>query len=728
MHGHARLLGRTLCHLAGFLFLLPSMNAVAGTVLTASFDAGSDGFTYADDVFRQTTPPQPQPTYATGSYVATEGFSGGGLRVVVGGVDSVEVTTGMSGGWSKPFTLGTAGTVNVSLRYRLVFSKSYESGEFGEALVSIDDVLVGPGTPGVDYLERFTGADQNPPTALDSGWKQVSFNVAGLGAGTHTLRVGGYNNMKTASNEKTTIRFDDILVTSAECGAGLLFSDDFNDGNFTGWSIVNNSGTASNWSVIGGEFNQQNAVGKFALSYPTGSYAVYTAGTQLTTFNLCVDITPVTDTSSGRDTVGVMFRYKNANNYYRFIMSRRQGYSRLEKRVNGTFTTLAHDGRGFTFDTPHRIEVEAALSGRIFVYRNGEPLFAVTDTSFTSGRVALFTQNQVNFDNVVVSDVTLSPRLIGSVPVAKSIIPSDAVAVSAVARNVPSGGRVQFVLDGVPPFIDDASQPYAGTFFAVSPGDHIVTSRIVDSAGAPINDGAGLDFDINDRVGVGGEYFVAFGDSITRGDGDGDPSDNDSSDGRNIGEGYTPILNNLLSTAVFPRPVTVMSEGIGGTTSTNGLSRLSQTIARHSQSEYWLILFGTNDSGGATPLPSGVGLVPGQAGYAGSYKDKMQQIIDGLLGANPAKTPLLAKVPIVNNPSSVSRNMLIQEYNAVIGELVSANAIPVVPPDFYDYFEDHLTGSLDPQFSDELHPNGVGYQNMAALWRDAIIASGILGP
>ena len=57
----------------------------------------------------------------------------------------------------------------------------------------------------------------------------------------------------------------------------------------------------------------------------------------------------------------------------------------------------------------------------------------------------------------------------------------------------------------------------------------------------------------------------------------------------------------------------------------------------------------------------------------------------------------------------------LQEYNQVIDELVAANTIGVMPPDFYCYFENNPA-----QIADGLHPNGLGYQSMAQGWLDVL--------
>lgn len=167
-------------------------------VITESDAGGGDaeppavgGFSYSDDTFRGTK----NPGYASGS---TEG---GAMKVSLGGIDTVDITNGMSGGWKSTFKTGTSGKVEINLMYRLITSR-YDSDECGQAMVAIDGKFIG--LDGADYLERICGEG-------DSGWQQVTLNVS-LTAGSHTLIVGGYNNKKTSSGEATEILFDNIEI------------------------------------------------------------------------------------------------------------------------------------------------------------------------------------------------------------------------------------------------------------------------------------------------------------------------------------------------------------------------------------------------------------------------------------------------------------------------------------------------------------------------------------
>jgi lysophospholipase L1-like esterase len=210
-------------------------------------------------------------------------------------------------------------------------------------------------------------------------------------------------------------------------------------------------------------------------------------------------------------------------------------------------------------------------------------------------------------------------------------------------------------------------------------------------------------------VGIGND-FVAMGDSITVGLFDDFPSDDTSQDGRNTRGGFEPVLNNLR-TAAKHYPQTVVDEGVGGATSSDGVTYIPFQLSHYPDAQYFLIQYGTNDPG--IPIPSGLGLHPGDAGYAGSFNDNMQRIITAVKTAG--KLPYLAKVPFANG-NFTSRDPLYQQYNQVIDQLVATNNITVIPPDLYSWFQAHPS----QLGSDGLHPTGIGYQSMATLWFNAL--------
>jgi lysophospholipase L1-like esterase len=200
------------------------------------------------------------------------------------------------------------------------------------------------------------------------------------------------------------------------------------------------------------------------------------------------------------------------------------------------------------------------------------------------------------------------------------------------------------------------------------------------------------------------------------------PYDDISQDGFSTGGGYEPVLNDFLSISAGYSNI-IKNEGIIGETSFDGLTRLPTVLSRHPDAEFYLVMFGMNDARPSLPVPSGLGLTLDDEDYNGTYKDNMQQIIDLIHSAGAEVS--LAKIPIAladtysdenlyEDPDQGARSVLIKEYNMVIDELVSnpLNRIAVTPPDFYSYFRDHY----EDEYSDNIHPNGLGYRSIARLW------------
>nr|MBL0716604.1 hypothetical protein [Desulfobacterales bacterium] len=195
-------------------------------------------------------------------------------------------------------------------------------------------------------------------------------------------------------------------------------------------------------------------------------------------------------------------------------------------------------------------------------------------------------------------------------------------------------------------------------------------------------------------------YYVAFGDSITAGHGDDDPTDDVSIDGWTTGGSYPPVLADLLAMET-KTPYFIANEGVGGITSKRGLGLLQKVLLRHPESTLFLVQFGTNDSWYKRPLRSGKRLQPGDSKYSGSFKDNMQQIITIINDAG--KKVCLSKLPIVLGKRAYDKpyrkqnrslkNYYIMQYNEVINELAKdpKNKITVIPPDFYSYFNQFNT-------------------------------------
>ncbi|MEE8159978.1 MAG: hypothetical protein V3T78_11545, partial [Dehalococcoidia bacterium] len=167
----------------------------------------SDGFVYVDDAFRGTN----EPDYASGVKTTSEGFTNGGLKVLLVGTEEEETTIyGISGGFEKDFTLSSSTELQVSFRYNLSPSWEYQNNEYSEVLIAIDSQLIGAG--GNDYVDRIYGG--SPST---TGWQLFETTIPALASGSHTLTIGGYNNETWCDEDdcghSTEILIDDIVLT-----------------------------------------------------------------------------------------------------------------------------------------------------------------------------------------------------------------------------------------------------------------------------------------------------------------------------------------------------------------------------------------------------------------------------------------------------------------------------------------------------------------------------------
>jgi hypothetical protein len=148
-------------------------------------------FEYSDRAFGDSSNGE----YAQGS------ISGGILEIELGGMDSSDISDGISGGWTREFNVSSSGYVTIDLTYRLI-TNNYDNDECGQAILAVDGITTG--VDGKDYLEQICGQG-------DTGWRNATVSIY-LSAGWHTLSVGGYNNKKTSLLETTEVFFETIEV------------------------------------------------------------------------------------------------------------------------------------------------------------------------------------------------------------------------------------------------------------------------------------------------------------------------------------------------------------------------------------------------------------------------------------------------------------------------------------------------------------------------------------
>ena len=570
-----------------------------------------------------------------------------------------------------------------------------------------------------------------------SGGAVATINVPSTGA--HTLNLW---------MREDGMVVDKIVLTSngayTPLGAGTtLFSDDFNDGDAAGWTVVDNCIHATSaWAVVGNEYTQ---TGKCNGVTPEGAVVgSYARSNVPLPGNVDIQLRlrgqdPALDGVAGNDSsnwkygaIGVLFGYQGDNNYYRFEMNALKGYRKLWRRQGGAFTELNTSPQSYTGGQWVTLRI-VHQNGVLLVYMDGQQVLATQDGTYTNTRLALFCSgnSSCSFDDVVVKAAPATPLAglnlpDGGVPTHASseyFVDGDGTLdVAGFATQATGVGGIRFVVDegsGGAQTQTDTTPPYTAQFSGLATGDHTVSAHLLDGSLAPL---PAAEASVTlPQVGSQGVHLYGSGDSITLGWTDNLSSDDVSLDGRNTGGGYPPVLNNYLSSYNSGKPVTVWNDGNSGETTVEGAAHIAAVLARTPAVQAYLFGYGTNDSGGSMLLDSGLGLGPGDAGYPGSYKYYVQQYINAVTGAG--KRVYLAKIPPYL--SDAGRDATIQTYNQVIDELVTklqtdhpTDYVNYVPPDFHTYFTAH-PGELG---SDGIHPTGTGYASMGRLWCEALNA------
>jgi len=524
-----------------------------------------------------------------------------------------------------------------------------------------------------------------------------------------------------------------------------IFVDDFNDGNAAGWSVTDDCMKGnSNWSVESSVLMQTGECRGFTLTEGT---AVGTHMLSSASLPSGVDIhmrlrseDPALDTVVSNDasiwkfgTIGLLFGYQDADNYYRFEFNGLKGHRKLLRKQGGAFVELNSSPQSFIRGQWIDLRI-VHRNGVILVFVDGQQIMAATDPSFSGGQLALFCARNAScsFDDIVVMEASAAPvlglNLIDSSAsghaASEYFVDTDGVLdVSAVLATDAGIGGVEFVIDeGTPGAFSQMAlvSPYS-TQYLLTPGTHSISAYLLDGSADRLTEpGTKISFP---QIGSGGIHLQGIGDSITAGLLDDLAGDDVSVNNFNTGGGYEPVLNDYLA-ATNEVPVTVLNDGNSGEESWEGAARIAAVLARTPEAQAFLISYGANDSGGSLPTPSGLGLSSGDSGYAGSFKDYMQQIIDAIAKPLPqgaGKLVFLAKAPpyLANS----TRDAWVSKYNQVIDELVAdlksdypLSYVNYFPPDFHSYF----TANPGEFSSDGIHPRGVGYRSMARLWCEAL--------
>jgi hypothetical protein len=168
----------------------------------------------------------------------------------------------------------------------------------------------------------------------------------------------------------------------------VLLRDYFAKNDTTGFTTIDEGvvNTPSSWATFEGTYRQISKIdGGTAPEYP-GTYVI--AGDAAWT-DIAMKVTLKMLPTEGA--IGVMFRYKDAKNYYRFSMDSQNKYRRLIKKVAGTVTILWEDS--IVIETSRNYEMTIIAAGNILRgYMDGIPLFVIVDNDgdLPSGLIGLY--------------------------------------------------------------------------------------------------------------------------------------------------------------------------------------------------------------------------------------------------------------------------------------------------------------------------------------------------
>jgi hypothetical protein len=147
--------------------------------------------------------------------------------------------------------------------------------------------------------------------------------------------------------------------------------------------------------------------------------------------------------SDDNDGIGVLLRYQDENNYYRFSWFAEGKIRRLEKRINGAFHLLAKENSAYTVGKSYNLQI--SMSGPVIkVAIDGKVVFSVKDSSLAHGTIALYSfyNRGSHFDDIVVQDLT------GNTLVADDFNDGDSIGWTMIDEGNDAGPSKWSVLNG----------------------------------------------------------------------------------------------------------------------------------------------------------------------------------------------------------------------------------------------------------------------------------------
>lgn len=245
-------------------------------------------------------------------------------------------------------------------------------------------------------------------TGAWTNWNTQSVNVY-LNSGNNTIRAtaitsnGGPNvdkidissgatptPTKPPATATPTPTSPSVTPTPTTPGGSVIFSDNFESGNYNNWNTQNGS-----WSITtdGSKVLRQSSTGAegraWAKSGSSSNQSVQ-ARVKVTNFN-------------GSNQALVCARMADGNNYYAVAI--KSNSIELRKKISGSTTVLTSKSMSFSTNTWYTIRLDV-VGDTLTAYVNGTQQLSTTTTGRSSGVAGLIAWKvAANFDDVIVSQL-----------------------------------------------------------------------------------------------------------------------------------------------------------------------------------------------------------------------------------------------------------------------------------------------------------------------------------
>lgn len=184
----------------------------------------------------------------------------------------------------------------------------------------------------------------------------------------------------------------------------ILWEDSFESGELCGWKIVDDlNEESSNWYIEKGFLIQDTDCGDTKRLIGTN---IINGNIEWRNYVVHVNLISTDD-----DYIGILFRYNDKNNYYRFLLSSQRKDIRIDKKVGGTFINLAHYTEEEWQLTKFSVTV-FLFNDNIKLYLNNKLFFDINDDEFQKGKVGFVSISNLGsfFDDITIySEYNIQP-------------------------------------------------------------------------------------------------------------------------------------------------------------------------------------------------------------------------------------------------------------------------------------------------------------------------------